>query len=182
MITLRNAVIEDAARLLEIYSYYVENTAITFVYGTPSLDEFQERMRRMMKRYPYLVILRNGCIEGYAYANTFIDRAAYDWSCETTIYLDPSARKCGMGRMLYQALEGTLKKMGVLNLYACIAYPEIDDEYLTINSTDFHEHFGFRKAGEFHQCSYKFGRWYHMIWMEKLIGSHEEKQPPVSLP
>lgn len=182
MITLRNAVIEDAGRLLEIYGYYAENSAITFEYSAPSLDEFQKRMRRIMNRYPYLVILRDGRIEGYAYADTFIDRAAYDWSCETTIYLDPSARKCGMGRTLYEALERALKEMGVLNLYACIAYPETDDGYLTTNSADFHEHLGFRKAGEFHQCGYKFGRWYHMIWMEKIIGSHEKIQPPVVRP
>ncbi len=60
----------------------------------------------------------------------------------------------------------------ILNLYACIGYPEQEDEYLTTNSADFHSHLGFVKVGEFHQCGYKFGRWYHMIWMEKIIGEH----------
>lgn len=62
--------------------------------------------------------------------------------------------------------------MGFLNLYACIGYPEEEDEYLTRNSAEFHAHLGFRKVGEFHLCGYKFGRWYHMIWMEKLVGEH----------
>ena len=60
--------------------------------------------------------------------------------------------------------------MGILNLYACIGYPEYEDEYLTTNSADFHTHLGFVKVGEFHKCGYKFGRWYNMIWMEKMIG------------
>lgn len=179
MFTVRNAALEDAGRILEIYDYYVKNTAITFEYETPSLAEFKERMRRTMKRYPYLVILKDGRIEGYAYAGAFIGRAAYDWSCEMTIYLDCGARKCGLGRALYEAMEKALREMGILNLYACIGYPDRDDEYLTTNSADFHAHLGYKTVGEFHQCGYKFGRWYDMIWMEKIIGEHKEGQPEV---
>lgn len=97
MVVVRDATMEDAERILEIYDYYVRNTAITFEYDTPSLDEFKRRMKKTMQRYPYLVILKDGRIEGYAYAGVFIGRAAYDWSCEMTIYLDHNARKCGMG-------------------------------------------------------------------------------------
>ena len=176
MITIRGAQMEDAGRLLEIYSYYVEHTAITFEYESPSLDEFRARMEKTMARYPYLVLEEGGVLRGYAYTGTFIDRRAYDWSCEVTIYLDRNATGKGMGRRLSGALEDALKKMGILNLYACIAYPEQCDEYLTTNSADFHAHLGFEKVGEFHKCGYKFGRWYHMIWMEKMIGEHRKNQ------
>lgn len=177
MITVRNAMIEDAERTLEIYSYYVQNTAISFEYETPALDEWKARMARTMSRYPYLVIEEDGVIQGYSYAGAFVGRAAYDWSCEMTIYLDHHVQKHGMGRMLYEAMEQALKKMGILNLYACIGYPDEDDEYLTTNSADFHAHLGYTKVGTFHKCGYKFGRWYHMIWMEKIIGEHGENQP-----
>ena len=179
MIEVRDATEKDAERILEIYDYYVRNTAITFEYDTPSLEEFRERMRKIMRKYPYLVILQDGEIKGYAYAREFVGRAAYDWSCEMTIYLDHRAKKCGLGRILYETLEKALQDMGVLNLYACIGYPEQEDEYLTANSADFHAHLGYTKVGEFHRCGYKFGRWYHMIWMEKMIAEHREVQPPV---
>lgn len=179
-ITIRDANIEDAERLLEIYSYYVQNTAITFEYDVPTLTEFQNRIKNIKKQYPYLVIERDGTIQGYAYAGAFVGRAAYEWSCEMTVYLDSAARKCGLGRMIYKALEEKLKEMGILNLYACIGYPEIDDKYLTKNSADFHAHLGFEKVGEFHKCGYKFGRWYNMIWMEKIIGNHQLAQEPVT--
>lgn len=177
MITVRNAMIEDAERTLEIYSYYVQNTAISFEYETPALDEWKARMARTMSRYPYLVIEEDGVIQGYSYAGAFVGRAAYNWSCEMTIYLDHNVQKHGMGRMLYEAMEQALKKMGILNLYACIGYPDEADEYLTTNSADFHAHLGYTKVGTFHKCGYKFGRWYHMIWMEKIIGEHGENQP-----
>lgn len=179
MAAIRDAAIADAEDILKIYDYYVKNTAITFEYETPSLEEFQERMRRTMSRYPYLVIEKDHVLQGYAYAGAFVGRAAYDWSCEMTVYLDHNARKNGMGRKIYEALEARLSAMGILNLYACIGYPETGDEYLTANSADFHAHLGFVKVGEFHKCGYKFGRWYNMIWMEKMIGEHGENQPPV---
>ena len=75
-ITVRDAKIEDAARILEIYAYYVEYTVISFEWDVPSLEEFENRMRDIMKKYPYLVIEQDGKIEGYAYAHAFVGRAA----------------------------------------------------------------------------------------------------------
>ena len=178
-ITIRNASLADAPRILEIYAWYVEHTVITFEYDVPSLEEFEGRMRRTMQKYPYLVIERDGRVEGYAYAGSFVGRAAYDWACELTIYLDHDARKHGMGRALYEALADRLQAMGILNLYACIGYPQAEDEYLTRNSARFHEHLGFALVGTFHNCGYKFGRWYDMVWMEKILGEHRPDQPDI---
>ena len=179
MITVRDARLSDAPRLRAIYDYYVRHTAITFDYETPTPDEFAGRMRAVMARWPYLVVQDGDAVMGYAYAGPFKDRAAYDWSCEMTIYLDHEAQHRGLGRILYGALEDALKGMGILNLYACIGVPERDDEYLTRNSEGFHAHLGYRTVGTFHRCGYKFGRWYDMIWMEKIVAPHEPDQPPV---
>ena len=169
---IRSALPDDAVRILEIYSYYVENTAITFEIDVPSPDEFKKRITKTLARYPYLVLEEDGRIEGYAYAGVFYDRAAYDHSCEVTIYLDRNSHGKGYGRLLYGELEKLLKARGIINLYACIADPVVEDEYLTSNSEQFHAHLGYVKNGEFHKCGYKFGRWYNMIYMEKIIGEH----------
>jgi len=181
-ITIRDAQIEDAERLLEIYAYYVEQTAISFEYDVPSLEEFRARMKRTMARYPYLVAEWNGTAAGYAYAGPFVGRAAYGWCCELTIYLDHAMRHQGMGRALYDALAERLRQMGVLNLYACIGYTDSPDQYLDGNSAAFHAHMGFGQVGVFHKCGYKFDRWYDMIWMEKIIGPHGSHQPAVCAP
>lgn len=169
---IRDARPEDAERILEIYAYYVTHTAISFEYDVPALPEFRARMSNTMKRYPYLVAEQDGAVQGYAYAGAFVGRAAYDWSCELTIYLDHMALKRGLGRALYEALEDRLRRMSFLNLYACIGYPQTDDPYLTKNSAEFHAHLGFSVVGQFHKCGYKFRRWYDMVWMEKIIGEH----------
>ncbi len=172
MIMIRSAIESDAERLLEIYSYYVENTAISFEIETPSPDEFRKRISNTLKKYPYIVIEEDGVIRGYAYAGVFKGRAAYDHCCEMTIYLDRDSKGNGYGRALYTALEEALREMGMINLYACIAEPITEDEYLTRNSEFFHQHMGYTKVGEFHKCGYKFDRWYNMIWMEKMISEH----------
>ena len=160
---IRSVVLDDAERLLEIYAYYVRNTAISFECSVPLPEEFRERIRNTLKKYPYLVLEEDGIIQGYAYAGAFVGRAAYEHSCELTIYLDHNSKGRGYGRALYEALEQALKDMGILNLYACIGDPVVEDEYLTRNSEQFHQHLGFTKVGEFHKCGYKFDRWYNMI-------------------
>ena len=146
---------------------------LTFEYEVPSLEKFKERMKNTLRKYPYIVAEKNGEILGYAYTGAFVGRAAYDWSAEVTIYLKENKRKMGLGGKLYKALEEISKAQNILNLNACIGYPQIEDEYLTKNSVQFHRHLGYSMVGEFHKCGYKFGRWYNMVWMEKMLGKHK---------
>lgn len=178
-ITLRIARPDDAAALLAIYAPYVEHTAITYEYTVPTIEEFSARIEHTLQKYPYIVAERGGELIGYAYTGAFHPRAAYDWYTETSIYLRRDCRWLGLGRRLYDVIERISRAQNILNLNACIAYPKIEDEYLTKNSVQFHEHLGFKYVGEFHDCAYKFGRWYNMVWMEKSIGEHDTAPAPV---
>lgn len=177
-VSIRAATPEDAAELLEIYRPYVETTAISFEYETPPLAEFRSRIESVLEARPYITAQRGGELVGYAYARAFVGRAAYDHSAETTIYLKECAKGLGLGRRLYETLEALLKAQNVANLNACVACPERDDEYLTRASVNFHARMGFRKVGEFYKCGLKFGRWYNMAWMEKIIGEHAPSPAP----
>ena len=179
-IKIRTATPDDAEALLNIYEYYVKNTAITFEYEVPSLQEFRVRIENTLKKYPYLVAQKDDTILGYCYASAFHPRAAYGWDAEASIYLRNDFHHQGLGKLLYQRLEEILKQMNIINLYACIAYTQHDDDpYLTNNSPHFHEHMGFIKAGHFHNSGYKFNRWYDMTFMEKKLGQPESKMKAV---
>ncbi|MBQ9263381.1 MAG: N-acetyltransferase [Clostridia bacterium] len=171
---IRLAAPGDAGTLLAIYAPYVEQTAVSFEYVAPTEVEFKKRIVHTLEKYPYLVLEDQGQVMGYAYAGPLKARAAYDWSAEVSIYLRMNARGKGYGKALYTALEDALKQMGIRNLYACIAFAEQEDEYLTQASPRFHERMGYHRCGTFTQCAFKFGRWYDMIWMEKMIGDNEE--------
>lgn len=181
-IAIRPAVPQDAAALLRIYAPYVTDTAITFEYDVPSVEEFSERIRQITERYPYLVAERCGVPIGYAYVGPFHARPAYDWTVETSIYVDSTQRHSGIGRILHDALEHELKQRGFLNMYACISYPTQKDPYLDTNSVDFHQHMGYELVGHFHRCGYKFDRWYDMVYLEKIIGEHGAQHRSPFLP
>ncbi len=172
---IRTATTADAQAMLGIYAWYVENTAITFETETPSLDDFKRRIERVLTRYPWLVVENDtGSIIGYAYAGAFVGRAAYDWSAETSIYLQHDTRRKGLGRELYEALEGILRRMGIRNLNACIGTTDSEnDPHLTNGSVFFHQKLGYVMVGKFHKCGFKFDTWYDMVWMEKMIGAHD---------
>lgn len=169
---IRSAAPADAAALLAIYAPYVRDTAVTFEYDVPTEPEFSRRIEETLEKYPYLVLEDRGEIRGYACAGPFKGRAAYDWAVETTVYISRDAHGRGYGKVLYTALEEELKRRGFLNAYACIAYSEKEDETLTHASPRFHEAMGYRLCGTFRKCGYKFGKWYDMIWMEKMLGEH----------
>lgn len=173
-ISIRFAKPEDAKELLKIYAYYVTDTAISFETEVPSEEEFKLRIEEVLKSYPYIVACKDDEILGYAYLHSFVGRKAYELSAETTIYLNPDKKKMGIGKKLYSVLEDIAKAQNITNLYSCIGYVDKEDEYLNNNSVQFHEHIGFRMVGKFENCGHKFGRWYHMVWMEKIIGEHGE--------
>lgn len=165
--TIRDVRIEEAARLAEIYSYYVLKTAVSFEYEAPTAPEFEKRIRKISEHFPYLVCEKDGIVAGYVYASPYSTRAAYAWTATTSIYVDPDRRREGIGRRLYEALEARLKAQGIVHLLAGVAFSEVEDEYLTQDSIRFHTKEGYEKVAHMKKIGKKFDRWYDLIWMQK---------------
>lgn len=179
MITVGNAELKDAERLLEIYDYYVKNTAITFEYTTPTIEEFRGRMEKTMQKYPYLVAEKDGVIADMPMrARLLAGRLTIGRARPLSILIKMPAGAESEKRSM-RRWKKSLRRWVFLICTPGIGYPDNEDEYLTKNSADFHSHIGFTQVGEFHKCGYKFGRWYNMIWMEKIIGEHKKDQAPV---
>ena len=176
-IKIRTAKVEDAEKLLDIYSYYVKKTAVTFEYEVPSVEEFQERIRHISSHYPYLIAEEEGEIIGYSYADRLRPRAAVGWDVEMTIYLKQDIRRNGLGRHMYTLMEDILREQGVVNAVSLITKPT--DEYSDFNSVQFHEKMGYKHAGELKDCGYKFNRWYALLYMDKQIGIPQEEMSPI---
>ena len=172
--SIRFATEQDIPAILAIYGPYVENTAISFEYSVPSLEEFTQRFRKYTKQFPWLVWEENGSILGYAYGSAPFERAAYGWCAEASIYLAPQAHRRGIGSKLYAVLEQLLTLQGYRKLYALVT---------TANppSVQFHLALGYRHLTEFKNCGYKFGNWYGVTWLEKdLYPVNLTMSPPKS--
>ena len=159
----------DSTQLAAIYGWYVENTAVSFEYDAPTPREFARRIREILLTHPFLVYEENGEMRGYAYAHPLICRKACDWAVEVSIYIHRDARGKGIGRALYEALENALLLQNICTLEACVASADVLDEYLTDSSVRFHNRMGYTQVGKMTDCGFKFGRWYHLLWLEKHI-------------
>lgn len=160
---------DDAARLVEIYAPYITDTAVSFEYNVPSVQEFTDRINSITRQYPYLVCERDGRIVGYVYASAYNTREAYNWTVATSIYVDRDERRSGIGSALYAGLEKRLKEMGIINLLAGVAYIDEEDEYLTHDSIKFHLREGYARVADMKKVGKKFDRWYDLVWMQKTL-------------
>ena len=163
---IRFATEADIPAILDIYGPYILNTAISFEYSIPTLEEFTKRFRGITTQFPWLVYEEEGKILGYAYGSLPFGREAYRWVAASSIYLAPEAQGKGIGRKLYAALEDLLRKQGYRRTYAIITSDNP-------GSLRFHEKTGFRFLSEFPNCGIKFGKLYSVVWMEKVLNNVE---------
>ena len=170
--TIREAVLGDAAALLDIYAPYIKDTVITFEYDVPTAEEFAARIGETAALHPYIVCERGGQIVGYAYAHRIRERAAYDWAAELSIYLAPEAQGQGVGTALYQCLTDLLVLQQMRVLYGCVTLPNGKSQKL-------HEKLGFSLVGVWHGSGWKRNGWHDVGWFEKRIGACCIPQPVV---
>ena len=169
---IRMATAADTAELLAIYGQYID-TSITFEYALPTMAEFAARVTGILGEYPYLVWEEDGRILGYAYAHRHMERAAYQWNAELSVYLDRSARRRGLGRRLYGALMELLTMQGVLTAHALVTSPNPASQAL-------HEAMGFSLLAVHRLAGFKAGAWHDVLWYEKVLSSRgPDPVPPV---
>lgn len=161
--TLRLATPDDAAAVRRIYAPFVADTPITFEQEVPPADDLRGRIEETLPGYPWLVCERDGRVVGYAYAGPVRKRAAYQWSVELSVYVDPDAQRRGVARALYTALLGLLAEQGYRNAFAVMTRPNGA-------SAAFHESFGFESAGVLAAAGYKNGDWHDVEWLQRRLG------------
>lgn len=167
---IRMATAADTAELLAIYGQYI-NTSITFEYTLPSEETFSARITGILAEYPYLVWQEEGKILGYAYAHRHMERAAYQWNAELSVYLDRAARGRGLGRRLYGALMELLTMQGILTAHALVTSPNPPSQAL-------HEAMGFRLAAVHRLAGFKAGQWHDVLWYEKVLAPRKSDPVP----
>ncbi|MGB8455364.1 MAG: N-acetyltransferase family protein [Anaerocolumna sp.] len=171
-ITIRMAALEDAEAIYKIYEPYILNTVITFEYDKVPVQMFRERMKQVMEKFPWLVCSIDGVIAGYAYCSPHLERAAFGWDCECSVYLDEKYHRRGIGTALYDALFNIVKKQGFYNIYSLICIPHE-------SSVALHKKYGFTEVGTYYNTAYKLGHWRHLLVMEKKIDITTGEPKPI---
>lgn len=157
---IRNVEIEDAGRIAQIYKYYVDNTAISFELEAPGEEEMANRIRKVTKTYPFIVLEEDGVVVGYAYGSTFRERIAFRFTTEISVYVANDMCSKGYGKLLTNELLDELKACGFYVAISCIT---------TSNSSSikFFEAYGFKHCATYENCGYKNNEW-HSVMMSSL--------------
>ena len=145
MFLIRQATNHDAEAILKIYKPFIENTAITFEYTVPSIEEFRLRITPIIENY-----------------HKFRERAAYDWDIETSVYVNDQFHQKGIATKLYEKLLEECILQGFHNAFAGITLPNIKSE-------KFHAKLGFTEIGVFKNAGFKQGAWHSVLFMERNL-------------
>lgn len=164
----------DLPAMLEIYSYYVCETAVSLEYEPPSLSEFARRFDAFTEAFPWLVCEQGGEISGYAYAHRFHERTAYNWSSECTVYVKNGLQGRGIGRALYSCLLSTLRLQRYSTAVGIISVPNESSEAL-------HRALGFECRGLIDNAGYKSGAWRSVAWYVLALSDYPAN-PALPLP
>jgi phosphinothricin acetyltransferase len=162
---IRAATTEDAAACAAIYAPYVTDTTISFETEPPTQAEMADRIVAAERTHAWLVLEDlegDGRVVGYAYAGPWRSRAAYRWTCETSIYLEIGRRRTGSGRALYEALLARLAERGFRTAVAGMTLP--NDASVAL-----HQAMGFEPVGTFREVGRKHGRWYDVAWAQRSL-------------
>jgi len=168
---IRPATAADAVACAAIYAPYVADTAITFETQAPSVGEMAERIEAALNRHAWLVLEVDDAVDGYAYAGPFKARDAYQWSCESTIYLRRGRRRTGAGRALYGELLARLAERGYRRAVAVIAQPNEA-------SNGLHHALGFTDIGTFRKVGWKHGSWHDVAYLQLDLARGEDPAAP----
>ena len=169
---VRLATPADGPACAAIYRPHVVNGSTSFELEAPSGEEMGRRIAAVLERTPWLVAEDGNQILGYAYAGRHRERAAYAWTAETTIYVDESAHRQGVGRVLYGALLEALAVQGFHLAVAGITQPNPASGAL-------HGALGFDRVGTYHRIGHKQGAWWDVAWFERELAPREAGPLPI---
>jgi len=158
----------DAAACAAIYAPYVRDTAITFELDPPSAAEMASRIESARKTHAWLVAEDEGRVVGYAYGGEYKSRAAYQWSCEVSVYIARGRHRSGTGRALYEELLARLADRGYHMAVAGMTLPNEASAAL-------HKAMGFTEVGTYKKIGWKNNNWHDVAWTQRPLNTRESR-------
>ncbi len=154
---------EDCKAITEIYNEYVLNSVITFETEPLREEEMYVRITEISSYFPYFVYeAEDGRVAGYCYVHPWKEKAAYQYTLETTVYLSPEYQGKGVGKLLMQQLIEACRQAGCHALIACIT----EGNEASISMV---QGLGFTQVSHFKEVGMKFGRWLDVMDYELLL-------------
>jgi L-amino acid N-acyltransferase YncA len=154
---------DDAEAIATIYGHHVLHGTASYDLEPPPAEFHRDKIRRIAAAgWPFIVAEVDGRLAGYAYVTQFRDRAAYRYTAEDSVYVDPQMTGRGIGKMLLQTLLARSAAYGFRTIIAVIGGAEPA-------SIALHSACGFHEAGRLHAVGWKHERWLDSVYMQRSV-------------
>jgi len=162
-IKIRPYQIEDTQAILEIVNYNILNSTALYDYVPRTLENqiaiFDDKLK---KGFPIIVAIEDEIVVGFGYYSEFRFREAYKFTVEHSVYAHPNHVGKGIGKLI---LENLIDLAKAQNLHTMIGVIDSENQ----SSIDFHKKFGFEIAGTIKDSGFKFDRWLHSVFVQKML-------------
>lgn len=150
MLHTRNATIDDLSAIVDIYNSIVPLGTITADTEPATVESRAEWFAAHNPKRPLWIVEEEGKILGFLSFKSFYGRPAYNITVELGLYLSPSARGKGIGKMMLQKAIDDSPALGIENLLGFI----FDSNETSIA---LFKHFGFEPWGTLPEVANVFG-------------------------
>ena len=162
-IKIRPYQIEDAPILLEIINYNILNATALYDYEPRTLENQVAILKeKLSKGFPVIVATENQMVVGFGYYSEFRLREAYKFTVEHSVYAHPNHLGKGIGKSI---LENLILLAKAQKLHTMIGVIDAENQ----SSIEFHKKFGFEIVGTIKESGFKFNRWLHSVFMQKML-------------
>ena len=155
--------IEDTLAILDIVNHNILNSTALYDYKPRTLENqiaiFEEKLK---KGFPIIVAVDNETLVGFGYYSEFRFREAYKFTVEHSVYAHPNHIGKGIGKLILESLINLAK---LQKLHTMIGVIDAENQ----SSIEFHKKFGFEIAGTIKDSGFKFDRWLHSVFMQKML-------------
>jgi len=159
---IRACTLADLDAVQAIYAHHVRTGFGTFEEEPPAVEDMRQRLETLAAHgSPFLVAVLDGELAGYAYAGPFRPRAAYRYTCESSVYVAAGLQRRGVGRGLMLRLIDECQRRGKRQMLAVIG------DSANAASIGLHAALGFESVGVFKNVGCKFGRWVDVVLMQR---------------
>jgi phosphinothricin acetyltransferase len=159
---IRDAVLDDAAAIADIYNQAVLHSTATFDTQPQSVEEREAWMTAHGSGHPVIVAAAAGRVVGWGSLSRFSTRPAYDRTAEVSTYIDEAWRGNRIGTTLTEAL---VERAAALGMHALVARICVENEA----SLRMVERLGFERVGVLREVGEKFGRLLDVVMLERLL-------------
>jgi phosphinothricin acetyltransferase len=159
---IRPASAGDLGAIMALWNPIIRDTAVTFTSEEKTADGLATMIATRRAAGQEFFVAEDDGFLGFATYAQFRGGNGYAHAMEHTIILDPAARGQGAGRLLMAHLECHARAGGAHTLIAGVSGGNAE-------GVAFHTAIGFHTVAVIPEVGRKFGRWYDLVLMQKML-------------